>query len=70
MPRITKRSWKPEEEGRLRELAAVGATLLRACAAVGRPAGTVKKKAADMGLCFAGVRKVRAMYRLHEPTNR
>lgn len=63
MPRITRRSWKPEEVARLQDLAAGGATLLRACAATGRPMGTVKKKASDLGLNFAGVRQVRAALR-------
>lgn len=59
-PRKTCRSWTPGQEARLCELAATGASLLRACAAVGRPAGTVKQKAAALGLSFPGVRKVRA----------
>ena len=63
MPRVTSRSWKPEEIDRLRDLAAKGATLLRACAAIGRPTGTVKRKASDLGLSFAGARQVRASLR-------
>jgi hypothetical protein len=55
--------WTPEEESRLYELAAKGSTLLRACAALGRPASSVRKKAIALGLHFAGPREVKAKNR-------
>lgn len=56
----TSKSWKPEDVARLIELADSGATLLRACAALGRPATSVARKAREVGKSFPGVRKVRA----------
>ncbi len=54
--------WKPEEDDRLRELAAKGATLMRASAALDRATGSVRKRAVSLGLTFPDVRQVRADY--------
>jgi hypothetical protein len=67
MTRITKNSWKTEEEDLLRTLAAKGATVMRASAALNRPSGVVSKKARDMGLALVGVRQIRAAMRAAEP---
>ncbi len=58
MPIIRPRT--SEDVEKLEKLAGDGATLLRACAALRRPASAVQKKARELGVPLAGVRKVRA----------
>lgn len=53
------RAWSDSDLERLRELHLAGATLLRASAALKRPSASVKKRARELGLHFAGVRDVR-----------
>jgi len=48
---------------KLLELAAAGATLLRASAALRRPASSVTKKATELGKSFPGAQRVRALLR-------
>jgi hypothetical protein len=57
------KSWRPEDVALLLKLAASGATLLRASAALGRPIASVRKKAHQLGMTFPGVRQVRAALR-------
>lgn len=57
------KSWRPEDVALLLKLAASGATLLRASAALGRPITSVRKKAHQLGTKFPGVRQVRAALR-------
>jgi hypothetical protein len=64
MARLSIYSWTPEDEEKLRQLAAKGASLLRACAAMGRTSGVIRKKAKQLGIQFDGVRKVRAANRI------
>lgn len=59
----TIKPWKPEDIDRLIALADSGATLLRACAALGRPARGVAKKARELGKPLPGVREVKASLR-------
>jgi hypothetical protein len=63
MARPIVKSWRPEDIALLLELAASGATLLRASAALGRPISSVRKKAHQLGTTFPGVRQVRAALR-------
>lgn len=60
MPRNANKLWTDQDETRLRELAASGASLVRATAALRRSSSSVKRKALDLGLAFRGVKQVRA----------
>jgi GcrA cell cycle regulator len=51
--------WTPEQDERLRQLAAQGATALRAAAALKRPLTSVRIRARKLGLSLPGVREVR-----------
>lgn len=54
------RPWTEEDVARLKDLAASGATLMRASAALNRNGSSVQKKARSLGIKFSGVRQVRA----------
>lgn len=58
--RLLAKPWNTEDVARLKELVGSGATALRAAAALGRPITSVKRKAYDLGLTLASVRKIRA----------
>lgn len=58
--RLLAKPWNTEDVTRLKELVGSGATALRAAAALGRPITSVKRKAYDLGLTLASVRKIRA----------
>jgi hypothetical protein len=58
--RLIARQWDTEDIAKLKELADKGASALRAAAALGRPITSVRRKAFDLGISLAGVRKVRA----------
>jgi hypothetical protein len=60
MPHPTKNSWTPEELARLTELAERGASVLRAAAALNRKTTVIQKKARELRISLAGVRKVRS----------
>lgn len=60
MPRNANKLWTDQDTIRLRELAASGASLVRATAALRRSSSSVKRKALDLGLAFRGVKQVRA----------
>lgn len=62
------RAWLDADLEKLNQLHAEGATLLRACAALKRPMASVKKRARELGLHFAGVREVRREMNAREPT--
>ena len=51
--------WTPEHDQRLTQLAAQGATVLRAAAALRRPLNSVRSRARKLGLSLMGVRQVR-----------
>jgi hypothetical protein len=53
------RVWTDDEIDRLKKLAAQGATLMRAAAALRRGNSSVQKKARELGLQFPGLRAVR-----------
>ncbi len=53
------RAWLDADVQKLKQLHAEGANLLRACAAMKRPMASIKKRARELGLHFAGVREVR-----------
>lgn len=57
------RQWTEAEIARLRELAAKGATVLRASAALSRSSSSVTKMARTLGLELAGVRAAKAINR-------
>lgn len=54
MPRNANKLWTDQDELRLQELAASGATLVRATAALRRSSSSVKRKALDLGLKLRG----------------
>jgi hypothetical protein len=62
------RAWLDADVLKLKQLHAEGATLLRACAAMKRPMASVKKRARELGLHFAGVREVRREINAREHT--
>jgi hypothetical protein len=64
---ITRLWLKPDVE-KLKKLHSEGATLMRASAAMKRPMGSVKKRARELGLHFAGVREVRREINARERT--
>jgi hypothetical protein len=55
--------WTPDDDDELRRLASLGATVLRATAALNRRSQTVKKRASDLGLTLVGMRE--AKRRIH-----
>jgi hypothetical protein len=61
--RLLAKPWDTEDVAKLKALADNGASALRAAAALGRPATSVKRKANDLGIPLAGVRQVKAELR-------
>lgn len=57
------RTWTDEDIAKLRDLAARGATRLRAAAALGRGTASIQKKARELGLSFPGTRETKASAR-------
>lgn len=57
------KTWTSEDIARLIELAESGATVLRAAAALRRPATAVQNKARELGKPLIGIRKSRAAAR-------
>jgi hypothetical protein len=62
------RAWHDADMQKLKQLHAEGATLMRATAALKRPMASVKKRARELGLHFAGVREVRREINAREQT--
>lgn len=65
---VTKRAplykpWTPGDDDELRRLASLGATVLRATAALNRRSQTVKKRASDLGLTLVGMREAKRRIR-------
>lgn len=56
------RAWTPSNDEELRRLASVGATVLRATAALNRRSQTAKKRAAELGLKLVGMREPSAVF--------
>ena len=56
-------AWTPDQDERLTQLAAQGATALRAAAALKRPLTSVRIRARKLGLSLPGVREVRRKLR-------
>lgn len=55
--------WTPEQDERLKKLAAEKATATRASAALNKPISGVRIRARKLGLFFPGVREVKARIR-------
>jgi hypothetical protein len=68
MGRFTSRSWTPEEIIRLESLAAKGASVARASAALKRTQCAVKAMSRKLGLPLLGVRQIRANARSQAAT--
>lgn len=51
--------WTPEQDERLKALAAQGASAIRAAAALKRPVSSVKVRARKLGIDLPGVRAIR-----------
>ena len=58
------RPWSADDDEALRRLAAAGATLLRATAAMNRRSAVIRKHAQKLGLHFAGMREEKRRVRL------
>jgi hypothetical protein len=58
------RPWTSSDDEELRRLASVGATVLRATAALNRRSQTVRKRAGDLGLKLVGMREAKRRVRL------
>jgi hypothetical protein len=58
------RPWTPGDDDELRRLASVGATVLRAMAALNRRSRTVRKRANDLGLKLVGMREAKRRIRV------
>jgi hypothetical protein len=59
------KTWTSEDIARLISLADSGATVLRAAAALGRPATAVQNKARELGKPLVGIRASKAAIRAH-----
>jgi hypothetical protein len=59
MRQLISRAWLADDVDKLRMLHATGSSLMRASAALNRPMASVKKRARELGLHFAGVREIR-----------
>ena len=53
------RPWSPSDDEELKRLAALGATVLRATAAMGRQTQTIKKRARELGVQLVGMREAK-----------
>jgi hypothetical protein len=58
------RPWTPSDDEELRRLASVGATVLRATAALNRRSQTVRKRASELGLKLVGMREAKRRIRV------
>ena len=58
------RPWTPSDDDELRRLASLGATVLRATAALNRRSQTVRKRASDLGLKLVGMREAKRRIRV------
>jgi hypothetical protein len=67
--RLLAKRWDTEDVARLKDLADNGASALRAAAALGRPVLAVKRKAHDLGIPLASVRKLTAELRRDRGTS-
>jgi hypothetical protein len=63
--RAINKTWTSEDIARLISLADGGATVLRAAAALGRPATAVQNKARELGKPLVGIRASKAAIRAH-----
>jgi hypothetical protein len=61
--RLINKIWTPEEIDRLISLAESGATVVRAAAALRRPAAAVRNKARELGKPLVGAREARVAAR-------
>lgn len=57
------RPWSPSDDEDLRRLASLGATVLRATAAMGRRSQTIKKRARELGVELVGMREAKRRVR-------
>lgn len=57
------RPWSQSDDEELRRLAALGATVLRATAAMGRRTQTIKKRARELGVELVGMREAKRRVR-------
>ena len=58
------RPWTPGDDEELRRLASLGATVLRATAALNRRSQTVKKRASELGVKLVGMREAKRRVRV------
>ncbi len=58
--------WTPEQDDRLKVLAAQGASAIRAAAALKRPVSSVRARARKLGVSLLGLRALRAKSRALE----
>ncbi|WP_398472929.1 hypothetical protein [Tardiphaga sp.] len=63
MPHITSRSWTDQDIARLQQMAAEGASILRAAAALKRNTSSVAKLARRHGIKLVGTRQLKAQIR-------
>ncbi len=63
MPHVTSRSWTDQDITRLQQMAAEGASILRAAAALKRNTSSVAKVARRHGIKLAGTRQLKAQIR-------
>jgi hypothetical protein len=70
MPRITRRSWTPEQIELLRALLMKGASAARASVVLRRPKLAVQNKARQLGIPFPDIRQVRAARLAREASER
>ena len=57
------RPWTPDDDEQLRRLASLGATILRATAALNRRSQAIRKRATELGLQFVGMREAKRRVR-------
>ena len=58
------RPWTPSDDEELKRLAALGATVLRATAALNRRSQTVRKRASELGVQLVGMREAKRRVRV------
>ncbi|MET1047920.1 MAG: hypothetical protein ABWX70_14695 [Hyphomicrobium sp.] len=58
------RPWSPSDDEELRRLASLGATVLRATAALNRRSQTVRKRANELGVQLVGMREAKRRVRV------
>lgn len=63
MPHVTNRSWTEQDIARVQQMAAEGASILRAAAALKRKTTSVAKVARRHGIKLAGTRQLKAQIR-------